>query len=99
MKVGKKELYLLLALLGVGIAVLAWQFGFNKLNVKTEALRVETEALQSEITKYTAVKRKPVFLLKMVCKQCYIWWGFQHLCCNIKTGRTYKRSAFLQFIQ
>ena len=56
MKVGKKELYLLLALLGVGIAVLAWQFGFNKLNVKTEALRVETEALQSEITKYTAVK-------------------------------------------
>lgn len=56
MKVGKKELYLLLALLGIGIAVLAWQFGFNKLNVKTEALRVETEALQSEITKYTAVK-------------------------------------------
>ena len=56
MKVGKKELYLLLALLGVGIAVLAWQFGFNKLNVKTEALRVETDALRSEITKYTAVK-------------------------------------------
>lgn len=56
MKVGKKELYLLLALLGIGIAVLAWQFGFNKLNVKTEALRLETEALQSEITKYTAVK-------------------------------------------
>lgn len=56
MKVGKKEIYLLLALLGIGIAVLAWQFGFNKINAKTETLRVETEALQSEITKYTAVK-------------------------------------------
>lgn len=56
MKVGKKELYLLLALLGVAIAYCAWQFGFNKINEKTEGLRAETEVLQSEITKYTAVK-------------------------------------------
>ncbi len=56
MKVGKKEIYLLLALLGIGIAVCAWQFGFNKINAKTEGLRAETEVLQSEITKYTAVK-------------------------------------------
>ena len=34
MKVGKKELYLLLALLGIGIAICAWQFGFKKINVK-----------------------------------------------------------------
>ena len=34
MKVSKKEIYLLLALLGVGIAVCAWQFGFKKINEK-----------------------------------------------------------------
>lgn len=56
MKIGKKEISILLALLGIGIAVLAWQFGFNKINVKTDALRIETDALKSEITKYTAVK-------------------------------------------
>ena len=56
MKVSKKELYLLLALLGIGIAVCVWQFGFNKMNAKTEVLRAETEVLQGEIRKYTAVK-------------------------------------------
>ena len=56
MKVGKKELYLLLALLGIGIAICAWQFGFKKINVKTEGLEAETELLQVEIRKYTAVK-------------------------------------------
>ena len=56
MKVSKKELYLLLALLGIGIAVCAWQFGFKKINAQTETLRTETEALQLEIDKYTAVK-------------------------------------------
>ena len=56
MKISKKEIYLLLALLGIGIAVCAWQFGFKKINEKTEALNVETEALRSDIIKYTAVK-------------------------------------------
>lgn len=56
MKVSKKELYLLLALLGIGIAVCAWQFGFKKINEKVDTLRAETEVLQLEIDKYTAVK-------------------------------------------
>ena len=56
MKVSKKEIYLLLALLGIGIAVCAWQFGFKKINVQTEMLRTETETLQLQIDKYTAVK-------------------------------------------
>ena len=56
MKVSKKEIYLLLALLGVGIAVCAWQFGFKKINEKTDALNAETDVLKVEISKYTAVK-------------------------------------------
>ena len=56
MKISKKEIYLLLALLGIGIAVCAWQFGFKKINAKTEVLQTETDVLRSEITKYTAVK-------------------------------------------
>ena len=56
MKVSKKEIYLLLALVGIGIAVCAWQFGFKKINEKTEVLEAETELLRVEITKYTAVK-------------------------------------------
>lgn len=56
MKISKKEIYLLLALVGIGIAVCAWQFGFKKINAKTEVLTAETEVLKSEITKYTAVK-------------------------------------------
>ena len=56
MKVSKKEIYLLLALLGVGIAVCAWQFGFKKINEKTDALTAETDVLKVEISKYTAVK-------------------------------------------
>lgn len=56
MKISKKEIYLLLALLGVGIAVCAWQFGFKKINEKTDALTAETDVLKVEISKYTAVK-------------------------------------------
>ena len=56
MKASKKEVYLLVALLGIGIAVCAWQFGFKKINAQTEVLRAETEVLQLEIAKYTAVK-------------------------------------------
>ncbi len=56
MKVSKKELWLLLAILGIGIAVCAWQFGFKKINEKVDALRTETEALQKDIAQYTAVK-------------------------------------------
>ena len=56
MKISKKEIYLLLALVGIGIAVCAWQFGFKKINAKTETLTAETEVLKSEIAKYTAVK-------------------------------------------
>ena len=56
MKISKKEIYLLLALVGIGIAVCAWQFGFKKINTKTEELTAETELLRTEITKYTAVK-------------------------------------------
>lgn len=56
MKVGKKELYLLLALLGIGIAVCAWQFGFKKINAETAVLRADTELLQADIQKYSAVK-------------------------------------------
>lgn len=56
MKVSKKELYLLVALLGVIIGFCAWQFGFKKINVKTEGLRADTEVLQVEINKYTSVK-------------------------------------------
>ena len=56
MKVSKKEIYLLLALVGIGIAVCAWQFGFKKINEKTEVLEAETEVLRAEIIKYTAVK-------------------------------------------
>ena len=56
MKVSKKEIYLLLALVGIGIAVCAWQFGFKKINAKTDALNAETDVLKVEISKYTAVK-------------------------------------------
>lgn len=56
MKVSKKEIYLLLALVGIGIAICAWQFGFKKINAKTDVLTVETDALKVEISKYTAVK-------------------------------------------
>lgn len=56
MKVSKKELYLLLALAGVIIAICSWQFGFKKINEKTEALRVEADALELEVQKYSAVK-------------------------------------------
>ena len=56
MKISKKEIYMLLALLGIGIAVCAWQFGFKKINAQTEELRAETDVLKSEIQKYTAVK-------------------------------------------
>lgn len=56
MKVGKKELYLLLALLGIIIAICAWQFGFNKMNEKTQGLESETAVLQAEIQKYSAIK-------------------------------------------
>lgn len=56
MKVGKKELYLLLALLGIGIAICAWQFGFNKINAETAVLRADTELLQADIQKYSAIK-------------------------------------------
>ena len=56
MKISKKEIYLLLALVGVGIAVCAWQFGFKKINAKTDVLTAETEVLKVEISKYVAVK-------------------------------------------
>ena len=56
MKVSKKELYMLLMLAGVGIALCAFFFGFKKINEKTETLRVETEALEGEVKKYSAVK-------------------------------------------
>lgn len=56
MKISKKEIYMLLALLGIGIAICAWQFGFKKINVETETLRADTEVLKSEIQKYNAVK-------------------------------------------
>lgn len=56
MKISKKEIYMLLALLGIGIAVCAWQFGFKKINMRTEELRAETELLKADIQKYNAVK-------------------------------------------
>ncbi len=56
MKISKKEIYLLLALVGIGIAVCVWQFGFKKINAQTEALQAETELLQKDIQKYSAVK-------------------------------------------
>ncbi len=56
MKVSKKEIYLLLALLGVIFAVCAWQFGFKKINEKVNTLRTETESLNADIAKYDAVK-------------------------------------------
>lgn len=56
MKVSKKELYLLLALLGIGIAVCAWQFGFKRINEDTAELQADTEVLQNQIKQYSAVK-------------------------------------------
>ena len=56
MKVSKRDLYLLLALAGVIIAFCAWNFGFKKMNAKTESLRNDTAAIQAEIDKYSAVK-------------------------------------------
>lgn len=56
MKVSKKELYMLLMLAGIAIAACAFFFGFKKINEKTEALRIETEALESDVNKYNAVK-------------------------------------------
>ena len=56
MKVSKKELYLLLALVGVIVAVCAFQFGFKKINEKTAVLRTETETLESEVKYYMAIK-------------------------------------------
>lgn len=56
MKVSKKELYMLLMLAGVIIAACSFFFGFQKINQKTEALRIETEALESDVNKYNAVK-------------------------------------------
>lgn len=56
MKVSKKEIYLLLALVGIAIAFCAWQFGFKKINADTEVLRTDTATLQKEIDKYSAIK-------------------------------------------
>ena len=56
MKVSKKELYMLLIVAGIAIAVCSFVFGFRKINDKTEALRIETEALESDVKKYNAVK-------------------------------------------
>lgn len=56
MKVSKRDLYLLLALAGVIIAFCAWNFGFKKMNAKTESLRNDTATIQAEIDKYSAVK-------------------------------------------
>ena len=56
MKVSKKEIYLLLALVGIGIAFCSWQFGFKKINARTDELNAETDVLKVEISKYTAVK-------------------------------------------
>lgn len=56
MKVSKKELYMLLMVAGFAIALCAFFFGFKKINEKTEALRIETEALESDVNKYNAVK-------------------------------------------
>ena len=56
MKVSKKELYLLLALVGVIVAVCAWQFGFKKITEKTDVLLAETEVLESEVRHYMAIK-------------------------------------------
>lgn len=56
MKVSKKELYLLLALVGVIIAICSWQFGFRKINEKTDVLRAETKVLEADIQKYSGVK-------------------------------------------
>lgn len=56
MKVSKKELYMLLMLAGVIIAACSFFLGFQKINQKTEALRIETEALESDVNKYNAVK-------------------------------------------
>ena len=56
MKVSKRDLYLLLALAGVIIAFCAWNFGFKKMNAKTETLRNDTATIQAEIDKYSAVK-------------------------------------------
>ncbi len=56
MKVSKKELYMLLIVAGIAIAACSFFFGFQKINEKTEALRIETEALESDVNKYNAVK-------------------------------------------
>lgn len=56
MKVSKKELYMLLMLLGVIIAFCAFWFGFRKINETTEALRIEAEAVEQEVKQYSAIK-------------------------------------------
>lgn len=56
MKVSKRDLYLLLAVVGVIIAFCSWQFGFKKMSEKTEKLRTDTVSIQAEIDKYSAVK-------------------------------------------
>lgn len=56
MKVSKKELYMLLIFAGIAIAACSFFFGFRKINEKTETLRIETEALESDVKKYNAVK-------------------------------------------
>lgn len=56
MKVSKKELYMLLMVAGVAIVLCAFFFGFQKVNEKTETLRVETETLESEVKHYNSIK-------------------------------------------
>ena len=52
MKISKKEVNLLLGLLGVIIAICGYYFGFIKINEKTEALVSQNNIMESDIRKY-----------------------------------------------
>lgn len=52
MKITKKEVNLLIGLLGILIAFCAYQFGYLKVMEKTEALETQNNAMESEIRQY-----------------------------------------------
>ena len=55
MKISKKEVNLLLMVLGILIAFFAYQFGYNKFNKDTERLEAKNRTMENEISQLEAL--------------------------------------------
>lgn len=67
MKIGKKEINLLIGLLGVAIAVVVWMFVASPLKEKTAALQAENAELKEKANEYESVNaQREAFLAESV---------------------------------